>query len=69
MVIVREVDARILYRGVSLVNADGREWNLNQLLLADDMASVAHSEGKLRQLIEEFRRVCRKKKLRVNESK
>ncbi len=32
--IMREVNARVLDRCLSLVNADGREWNLNQLLYA-----------------------------------
>ncbi len=56
--VVREVHARLLGRGLSLVNADGREWNLSQLLFADDTALVADSERMLRQLVEEFGRVC-----------
>ncbi len=66
---VREVHARMLHRGLSLVNADGREWNLSQLLFADDTALVADSEGRLRQLVEEFGRVCKWRKLKVNGSK
>ncbi len=34
--VVREVNARMLGRCLSLVNADGKEWNMNQLLFADD---------------------------------
>ncbi len=30
---------------------------------------VADSEGRLRQLVEEFERVCKRRKLKVNESK
>ncbi len=45
--VVREVNARMLGRGLSLVNADGREWNLDQLLFADDTALVADSEARL----------------------
>ncbi len=67
--VVREVHARMLGRGLSLVNADGREWNLSQLLFADDTALVADSEGKLRKLVKEFGRVCKRRKLKVNESK
>ncbi len=48
----------MLGRGLRLVNADGREWNLSQLLFADDMALVADSKGRLRQLVTEFARVC-----------
>ncbi len=57
--VVREVYARMLGRGLNLVSADGREWNLSQLLFADDTphALVADSEGRLRQLVEEFGRV------------
>ncbi len=51
------------------MNADSRERNLNQLLFADNMALVADSEGRLRQLVEEFGKVCKRRKLRVNESK
>ncbi len=55
--VLREVSARMLGRGLSLVNADGREWNLSQLLFADDTALVTDSEERLRQLVEEFGRV------------
>ncbi len=50
--VAREHNARMLGRGLSLVNADGRKWNLNQQLFADDAALVADSEGRLTQLIE-----------------
>ncbi len=63
----REVSARMLGRSLRQVNADGREWNLNQLLFTDDTALVADSEGRLRQLVEEFERGCKRKKLRLNE--
>ncbi len=51
------------------MNADGREWSLSQLLFADDMALVADSEGRLRQLVEEFGRMCKRRKLKVDGSK
>ncbi len=66
--VVREVHARMLGRGLSLVNTDGREWNLSQLLFAGDTALVADSEGRSRQLVEEFGRVCKRRKLKVNGS-
>ncbi len=56
------VNTRMLGRGLSLVNADGREWNPSQLLSADGMAFVADSEGRLRQLVEESGRVRKKEK-------
>ncbi len=34
--VVREVNARMLGRSLSLTNGDDREWNLSQLLFADD---------------------------------
>ena len=42
------------------------EWELNQLLFADDTVVVADSERKLCQLVTEFGRVCERRKLRVN---
>ncbi len=39
--VVREVHARMLGGGLTLMNTDGREWNLSQLLFADDTALVA----------------------------
>ncbi len=44
------------------------EWNLSQLFFADTVL-VADSEGKLRQLVEEFGKVNKRRTLRVNESK
>ncbi len=67
--VVREVNARSLGRGSIMVNADGREWNLSQLLFADDTALVADSERRLRRLVKEFGRVCKRRKLKVNGSK
>ena len=42
--VVEEVNVIILDRGLNLVNADDREWNLSPLLFADDTALVANSE-------------------------
>ncbi len=61
--VVREVNTRMLGKGLSLVNANGREWNLTQLLFADDTALVADSEGRLRQLAEEFGNEFKRRKL------
>ena len=40
------------------VASDDRQWNINQLLFADDTALVLDSEEKLCQLVEEFGRMC-----------
>ncbi len=44
--VVREINAKMLGRGLSRVN-------MNQLLCVDDPALVADSEGRLRQRVEE----------------
>lgn len=51
------------------MSACGTELNLSQLLFADDTALVVDSEERLKQLVDEFERVCKRRKLRVNESK
>ena len=61
--VVREVNARVLGRGLKLVNGNDKEWELNQLLFADDIVVVADSEKKLCQLVTEFGRVCERRKL------
>ena len=40
------------------MNVDDREWNLNQLLFADDSSLVPDSKEKLCQLVEEFGQMC-----------
>ena len=44
--VVREVNARALGRGLKLVDGNDNEWELNQLLFADDTVVVADSERK-----------------------
>jgi hypothetical protein len=67
--VVREVNASVLGRGLELLEANGRSWQLSQLLFADDTALVADSEEKLCRLVSEFGRVCERRKLRVNVGK
>lgn len=67
--VVRKVNARMLDNCVSLISDDGNERNMIQLLFVDNAALVADSDEKLRQLVHEFRRLCKGKKLRLNESK
>ena len=54
---------RGISRGLSPMNADGREWNLNQILFADDTAFVADAEERLKHLVEGFGRVYKRRKL------
>ena len=59
----------VLGRGLKLVDGNDNEWELNQLLLADDTVVVADSKRKLCQLVTEFGEVSEKRKLRVNVGK
>ena len=60
---VREVNARVLGRGLKLVDGNDNEWKLKQLLFADDTVVVADSERKQCQLVTEFGRVSERRKL------
>ena len=42
---------------------------MRQLLFADDTVLIADSKKKLERLVEEFRRVCKRRKLKVNLTK
>ncbi|KAK7082095.1 hypothetical protein SK128_028408 [Halocaridina rubra] len=50
----RLVNERVHGRGLRMVDWDDNEWELNQLLFADDTVVVADSEEKLCQLVSEF---------------
>ena len=67
--VVREVNARVNGHGLKLLDENDSDWELNQLLFADDTVVVADSEEKLCQLVTEFGRVCERRKLRVNVGK
>ena len=64
---VREVNVRVLGKGLELLSANGARFEINQLLFADD--TVADSEDNLCRLVSEFGRVCERRKLRVNVGK
>ena len=67
--VVREVNVRVLGKGLELLSANGGRFEINLLLFADDTALVADSEEKLCRLVSEFGRVCERTKLRVNVGK
>ena len=67
--VVREVNVRILGKGLELLSANGGRFEINQLLFADDTLLVADSEEKLCRLVIEFGKVCERRKLRVNVGK
>ena len=54
--VVREVNVRVLGKGLELLGANGGRFEINQLLFADDTALVSDSEDK-------FGRVCERRKL------
>ena len=60
--VVREVNVRVLGKGLGLLSANGGRFETNQLIFADDTALVADSE-KLCRLVSEFGRVCETRKL------
>ena len=62
----REMNSRVLGRGVGRINSDGRELKLNNVLFMDDLKLVIDSEDRLRQPLEEF---YRKHKKKIIESK
>ena len=45
--VLREVNVRVLGKGLELLSANGGRFEINQLLFADDTALVANSEEKL----------------------
>ena len=45
--VVREVNVRVLGKGLELLSPNGGRFEINQLLFADDTALVADSDGKL----------------------
>ena len=64
--VVREVNVRVLGKGLELLNANGGRFEINQQLFADDTELVVDSEEKLCRLVSEFGRVGERRKLRVN---
>ena len=61
--VVRDMNGRVLGKGLELLNANGGRFEINQLLFTDDTALVADSENKLYRLVSEFGRVCERRKL------
>ena len=50
--VVREVNVRVLGKGLELLSANGGRFEINQLLFADDTALVTDSEDKFTSLPE-----------------
>ena len=60
---MRELQAR-----TQLVGTDEENWEVSQLFV-DDTVLVADSKEKLERLVEEFGRVCRRRKLKAKVAK
>ena len=58
----REVNARMLGKWLELLSVNGDRFDINQLAFEEDTALVADSEEKLRRLVNEFGRVCKRRK-------
>ena len=65
----REVNVRVLEKGLEMLSGNGGRFEINQLLFANDTALVADSEEKLCRLVSECGRVCERRKLKVNVGK
>ena len=52
--VVREVNVRVLGKGLKLLSANDGRFEINQLLFADDTALVADLEEKVWKLVSEF---------------
>ena len=52
--VVRDVNVRVLGKGLQLLSANGGRFEINQLLFADDTALVADSEEMLCRLVSKF---------------
>ena len=61
--VVREVNVRVLGKGLELLCANGGSFEINQLLIADDTALAADPEKKLCRLVSEFVTSMRKKEV------
>ena len=59
--VFREVDVRVLGKGLELLSANGGRFEINQLLFADDTALVADLQEKLCGLVSEFDSMRKKK--------
>ena len=57
--VVRELNVRVLWKGLELLSANGGRFEIYKMLFADDTALVADSEEKLCRLVSEFGRYAK----------
>ena len=64
--VVREVNAKVLGRGLMLKDQEDKDWRVNQLLYADDTFLLGDSKENIQKLLNEFDKVCERIKLKVS---
>jgi hypothetical protein len=64
--VVAVVNARVMQRRVAITGDGGDEWQLNQMLYADETAVVADGTCDFQRLVSEFGRGCERRKLSVD---
>ena len=67
--VVREVNARVIGRGLMFIDQGGNNWRVNQLLYADDTVLLGDSKENIQRFLNEFGKVCERRKLKVNVDK
>ena len=60
--VVRNVNVKVLRKGLELLSANGGRFEINQLLFADETALVADLEEKFCRLVSEFGSICERRK-------
>ena len=67
--VVREMQERTVVKGAQLVGDGEEKGEVSHLLFINDKVLVANSKRMMIRLVEEFGRVCRRRKLKVNVAK
>ena len=65
----KKVNARVQFMGVELIGRGGISWKVNQLFYAVDTLRIGNSRENPQLLLNEFDRVCKRKKLNVDAGK
>ena len=60
------MNTRVLGKGLELLRVDGGRFEINTLLFAEGVAIVADPDDKLRRLVSELGRICKRGKLFVD---
>ena len=66
---VRQVNERVMGKGVKLKDENGGGWEIKQLLYADDTSLVAETREHLQHIVNEFERAYDSMRLKINVGK